>query len=355
MIYVERETARGHLRRGLITALDLEAYEYHTGSDALIRATEGTVLERIPPRVKIRSGAQIELPHIMVLIDDPEHMVIEPLADWAKGQMPMYDVGLMMNSGRLRGFGVRDFERMQDIAAGLGRLANPVAFGNKMGIEPTENVLLYAVGDGNHSLAAAKSIWEQLKGSLTSEILTDHPARYALVELVNVHDPDLKFEPIHRVLFKVHPVSVLTDAAAYFRGRHLNAAVESFDNWDALEQRCRERTSAGCHAIPCAFQGGQSLLWAAQPEHSLPVGTLQSFLDDYLKTHPEGTVDYVHGEDVALSLSEAPGNLAFLLPPMAKGDLFRTVYFDGVLPRKTFSMGEADEKRFYMECRRITL
>lgn len=354
MIYVERETARGRLRRGLVTALDLEAYDYRPGSDALIRATEGTVLERIPPRTNIRSGAVIELPHIMVLIDDPEHTVIEPLADWARSETPLYDTELMMDSGCIRGYGLWDKNGLEAVAARLGRLADPAVFGEKMGIAPTERVLLYAVGDGNHSLAAAKALWEQRKGSVPFEQQNGHPARYALVELVNVHDPGLEFEPIHRVLFHTQPASVLAKANAYFAGRGLKSAVEAYDDWEALERRCRERTSAGCHAIPCVHQGRQSLLWIAHPEHNLAAGTLQSFIDDFLSASPAGTVDYVHGADVVRSLSEAPQNIGFLLPPMAKGDLFKTVYFDGVLPRKTFSMGEADEKRFYMECRRIT-
>jgi len=345
-IYVERQTAHGNLRRGLVMAVDLERYDYHPGSQTLIRATEGTVMERIPPRVKIRDGAALETPHIMLLIDDPEATVIEPVAAGKESLRQLYDFELLMGGGRLTGYRVADSATVAGIAAGLSRLSDQTAFNRKYGITGRE-VLLFAVGDGNHSLATAKAVWEKIKQETADpELLADHPARYALVEVVNIHDRGLQFEPIHRVLFGV-------------KVEELPAALERF--YQSRGAVCRISPAAelptpqnGAQVIKLITESGGGAIEIINPPHNLAVGSLQLFIDEFLKSRPEAAVDYIHGEAAVRELGTRPGNAGFYLPPLAKSDLFKTVILDGVLPRKTFSMGEADEKRYYMECRRLS-
>ncbi len=220
IVYVERKTG-GHIRRGLVVALDLEAYDYRKGASTLIRATEGTILDRIPPRVRIRDGAPLETPHIMVLIDDPADTVIGPLAA-AKDRMPrLYDFELMLGSGRLAGYRIADPAVEAGIARSLSALADPRAFASRYGLPAGTPVLLYAMGDGNHSLATAKTIWETTKEKAADKTaVMASPLRYAMVELVNLHDPALVFEPIHRVVFDIAPGRDLAaEAKAYFDGR----------------------------------------------------------------------------------------------------------------------------------------
>src|SRR5512139_3242770 len=195
MVYVER-TVDGKTRKGIVLALDLEAYDYNKGSSSLIRATEGTIVDRLPPRIKIREGATIELPHILVLIDDPNRTVIEPVGAAKSELQKLYDFDLMFDSGHLAGYAVnQEFE--DQVVNALRGLAQPETFATKYGIDKNQPVLLFAMGDGNHSLATAKAICEKIK----PQVGMDHPARYALVEIENVHDDGLEFEPIHRVLF----------------------------------------------------------------------------------------------------------------------------------------------------------
>lgn len=326
MIYVERSVGHGRVRRGIVGAIDLEDYDFKKGSSSLIRATEGTVLERIPPRVKIRENAPMELPHIMLLIDDPEKTVIEPIAEHP-GKL-LYDFDLMQNSGHLTGYqlGREQQERVQNAIAAL---ADPARFEKKY---PGKPVLLFAVGDGNHSLATAKTCWESVKRTLTPEEQKSHPARFALAELVNLHDSSLEFEPIHRVVFGVDPEKLLKSLKAYYPD------TSAADN--------------GGQHITCRYQKKAEELYIRNGKSSLPVGTLQVFLDEYLQKNG-GRVDYVHGADVVERLSDEPGNVGFFLPAMQKSDLFKTVILDGALPRKTFSMGEAWEKRFYYEAKLI--
>lgn len=326
MIYVERSVGHGRVRRGIVGAIDLEDYDFKKGSSSLIRATEGTVLERIPPRVKIRENAPMELPHIMLLIDDPEKTVIEPIAEHP-GKL-LYDFDLMQNSGHLTGYqlGREQQERVQNAIAAL---ADPARFEKKY---PGKPVLLFAVGDGNHSLATAKTCWESVKRTLTPEEQKSHPARFALAELVNLHDSSLEFEPIHRVVFGVDPEKLLKALKAYYPD------TSATDN--------------GGQHITCRYQKKAEELYIRNGKSSLPVGTLQVFLDEYLQKNG-GRVDYVHGADVVERLSDEPGNVGFFLPAMQKSDLFKTVILDGALPRKTFSMGEAWEKRFYYEAKMI--
>jgi hypothetical protein len=351
MIYTERRTCHGHTRKGLIAAVDLECYDYHRDSRALIRATEGTVLERIPPRVRIREQALLELPHIMILIDDPGMRVIEPLAE-LRGQMPrLYDTDLMLDGGHLTGYRVADSEALKRICREIAALAQPDAFNRKYGTSGKEP-LLFAVGDGNHSLATAKAVWENLiqQPGIDPE---NHPARHALVEIVNLHDPGLQFEPIHRVLFGVDGERLLREMEAALADCEF--AVEWINHPETLAGCLRENgeETRGIHRFGFVTEKNTGIVKVAKPRHNLAVGTLQEFLDRWLKDHPEVEIDYVHGEEVVWGLGAKPGNIGFFLPPFAKDSLFKTVILDGVLPRKTFSMGEAEEKRYYMECRRI--
>ncbi len=345
LIYVERSVA-GKTRKGVMVCLDLEQYDFTKGSNSLIRATEGTIVERLPPRMKIRQGAALELPHILVLIDDPLRTVIEPLEAAKKGLEKLYDFELMLGSGQLRGYAI-DEKSEAMVVESLRGLARPEVFASKYGISQKSPVLLFAMGDGNHSLATAKAIWEKMKPRVGS----DHPARYALVEIENIHDEGLAFEPIHRVLFGVKK-NIYTTMQQHF-GANVNFKHV------ATAREMVERVEHGRGAkqiIGVVSDGGWAsfgVIEIAKPSSNLPVGTLQTFLDDFLKAGGAEKIDYVHGEEAVCKLGAQPGNAGFYVPGMTKSDLFKTVILDGTLPRKTFSMGEAKEKRFYMEARRI--
>jgi hypothetical protein len=346
LIYVERSVA-GKTRKGIVLCLDLEQYDYTKGSTSLIRATEGTIVERLPPRMKIRQGAALELPHILVLIDDPMRTVIEPLAQAKAGLASLYDFELMLGSGHLHGYGVSEALEAQ-IDASLRKLAQPEVFAAKYGVGKDKPVLLFAMGDGNHSLATAKAVWEKMK----SQVGLDHPARYALVEIENVHDDGLEFEPIHRVLFGLKK-NIYAAMQQYFGSNfsHTPAA----DAQKMVEQV--DHASGPKQAIGIINDGGWAsygVVEISHPSSNLPVGTLQAFLDAFMKDGGADKIDYVHGEEVVCQLGAQPGNAGFYVPGMDKSDLFKTVILDGALPRKTFSMGEAREKRFYMEARKIT-
>ena len=323
LIYVEREQSDGKIRRGLVGMVDLDAYDYTPGSGALIRATEGTVLERIPPRVKVRRNAALEVPHVMLLIDDPEKTVIEPLGVGIEGMDKLYDFDLMEGGGHVRGYRLAAAQ-IDAVAEALAGLCTEEAMQKKYGLSGMAP-LLFAVGDGNHSLATAKACREEQGDA-------NPLARFALVEVVNNHDDALVFEPIHRVLFGVAADELLEA----FRRYYPNAYEGKGDG----------------HTIEYVCEGRQGFLTVPNPKVQLAVGTLQAFLDGYLKEHG-GEVDYVHGDGVARELGGKPGNLSFLLPAMGKEQLFKTVISDGVLPRKTFSMGHARDKRYYIEARRI--
>ena len=349
-VYVER-TVAGHTRKGLMVCLDLEHYDFRKGSTSLIRATEGTILERIPPRVRIREGAPIESPHIMVLIDDQDDSVIGPLASNKAKLKKLYDFELMMGSGHLTGYRVEDRRLESGILNGLKALADPKSFINKYGFKPGTPVLLYAMGDGNHSLATAKTIWEKAKESAADKKkIMDSPLRYALVELVNLHDGALVFEPIHRVLFDLAPgFDIIDGLNRSYPGRCRYAAVAGFEKMKAAVDGQKE----GPHKIGVISASGFGVIEIMKPESNLPVGTLQNCLDAFMKAKGAREIDYVHGTESVVELGKRPGNLGLYLPAMRKDDLFRTVVLDGVLPRKTFSMGKAYEKRFYMEARKL--
>lgn len=358
IVLVERtvsDKGRSKTRHGIMLALDLEQYNYAKGSTSLIRATEGTILERIPPRVRIRSGAPLELPHILVLIDDPAGSVIEPLVRQRSSLRRLYDFDLMLDSGHLTGYAVEDAGGQAAVLASLASLGQPETFAIKYGLPADTPPLVYAMGDGNHSLATAKAIWEDLKG----EVGMNHPARYALVEIENIHDEGLEFEPIFRVLFDVK--QDLTQALDRFypdryrlvRVANPAAMTALVDNFGSASSATGGAEVGTAHAIGVFTPEACYVLYISDPPSNLPVGSLQSFLDWWGKTGGFGKIDYVHGLDVTARLGSQAGNLGFYLPAIDKSSFFKTVILDGALPRKTFSMGEAKEKRFYMEARRI--
>ena len=331
LFYVERILEGGKVRRGLMGMVDLEQYDYEPGAESLVRATEGTVLSRIPPRVAVRKNAPIELPHVMLLADDPDKTVIEPLADQTEDMTLLYDFDLMEGGGRLRGWELTQQQKEQ-VAKALTALTDPEAFRARYHLKEDLPVLLFAVGDGNHSLATAKECYERQKRLTPPQHWDTLPARFALVELNNLHDTALEFEPIHRVVFGVEPQQLLEAMEAYYPGL-IHGKGEG-------------------HVLPYVWGDCQGIVTVPNPKAQLPVGTLQRFLDDYLQNNP-GRVDYIHGAQVARDLARRKDTIAFLLPAMGKEELFPTVIHDGVLPRKTFSMGRAQDKRFYLEARRI--
>ena len=330
LIYVERWLDNKKLRRGLVGVVDLECYDYNAGSSSLIRATEGTVITRLPPRVAVRRNASLELPHIMVLVDDPDKQLIEHLTYETDRMEEVYDFDLMERGGHITGYLVPE-DLQADVCEILNTLARPHDFARKYDAKG-KPVLLFAIGDGNHSLAAAKAAYEEKKQHTPQEQWSDLPARYALVELVNLHDESLEFEPIHRVCFDVDADELMKDFLAAYPGAHYGEGEG--------------------HTITYVFDTEVGKITIPKPTAQLPVGTLQDFLDQWMQTH-SGRIDYVHGDDVTWELGRKPGNIGFLLPAMGKDELFKTVIFDGALPRKTFSMGEAHDKRFYLEARKI--
>lgn len=326
LVYLERTQSDGAVRRGLVGMVDLEQYDYHPGAKTLIRATEATVPERIPPRLAVRRGALIETPHAMLLIDDARKTVIEPLAALTGKMQKLYEFSLMLGGGSVRAWALDSVE-IGRVTTALARLAAP----RENAGEGENAPLLFAVGDGNHSLATAKAAYEEIKAAHGESALR-HPARYALVEVVNLHDPALRFEPIHRVLFHVDQNDVIAALERYSYGLHGGAAA----------QQVRFITAAR-----------RGVMHFEHPSEQLAVGTLQRFLDAYVQDHPEAKIDYIHGAKALESLAVHENTVGFLLPAMAKEQLFPTVVADGALPRKTFSMGHAEDKRYYIECRRI--
>lgn len=315
MVYVRRTQSDGKLREGIVGAVDLEKYDYRSGSKSQIRATEATVAERIPPRLKIRRNASVELPHIMILIDDPEKSVIEPLS--TSDLEKLYDFELMQGGGRIEGYllGEDEISRIDSALCELSKKCE----------------MLYAMGDGNHSLATAKEHYEKLKRDNPGADLSNHPARYALCEIVNLHSPALEFEAIHRIVTDVDCDKLIADMTKVLG---LSDSAES-------EQRIRVITP-----------GAEKELYITRPLSKLAVGSLQAFLDSYLKENG-GKIDYIHGDGVLRSLASKENSVGFILEPMKKSELFAAVISDGALPRKTFSMGHAQDKRYYLEAKKI--
>ena len=323
-IYLERIQSDGRIRQGLVGAVDLEHYEYLPQSTSAVRATEATVIDRLPPRVAVRRRALLEMPHIMLLMDDPGNTVLAPLAEKTDSLCKEYDFTLMEGGGTLRGYAVSGTpaEETEARIAGLARENNgDEAFGRPV----------LAVGDGNHSLAAAKLYWEEIKQDLSIEQRENHPARFALAELVNIHSPALDFEPIHRILNHTDPSEFFAFLEKSARTASKNGAEQSLTL--LADGARREITVRG-----------------------LTAGEIIRVVEDsclaYLDAHG-GEIDYIHDDDTLLRLASRPGTAAVLLPSIQKADLFESVARSGAFPRKSFSMGHARDKRYYLECRRI--
>lgn len=329
LIYVERIQTDGVLRAGVVGAVDLEEYDYSKGSASQIRATEATVTERIPPRIKVREKAPIELPHIMILIDDEKKALIEPLAEHKDDMKKLYDFELMQGGGRLAGWLLTDALR-DELLEKLAKFSEKEAFEKRYGLADTAP-LTFAMGDGNHSLATAKAYYEKLKAANPDKDMSSHPARFALAEIVNLHSPALDFEAIHRIVGTAdidQMMAKMTDEL----GLSEEPAEQSF----------------------VTVRGGEKKkLYVHKPTSKLTVGSLQNFLDKYLAENG-GDIDYIHGTEVVEKLAADGKKIGFVLPDMGKEQLFPTVIADGALPRKTFSMGHARDKRYYVEARKIT-
>ncbi|MBQ1516376.1 MAG: DUF1015 domain-containing protein [Lachnospiraceae bacterium] len=326
LIYVERRLSDGLIRPGLVGAVDLEQYDYSEDAHGLVRATEAVVPKRLPPRIAVRRGSDLELPHVLMLIDDPEKTVLEPLAA-EKGRMQMvYHFDLMERGGSIRGYLLPD-DLKEKTARALAALADRKRFNEHFGTKDLDP-LLFAVGDGNHSLASAKEVYKSVKGT------PDEPfARFSLVEVGNLCDDSLVFDAINRVVFDVDPKALL------------RALTEVYPNaYYGLGEG---------HSFTYCLGGEEGMITIPDPEAELPIATLQNFLDHYTEEHG-GRIDYIHGANVVRSLSLQSGTIGFILPSIDKESLFRTVVFEGKLPRKTFSMGQANDKRYYLEARRIT-
>ena len=336
-IYVERTEQSGRVRQGLVGRIDLEAYSYAEGAVPAIRPSEHTVESRIPPRMAVRRGARLETPHIMMLADDPGCTLIEPIGEKKEQLRKVYEGDLMLNGGHIAGWAVEDPALLAQIDSALNALGSQEAFDARYPQAKGGAPLTLAVGDGNHSLASAKACWEELKKTLTPEQAENHPARWCLAEVCNVHSPAIEIEPIHRVLFNVDCATVLLSLITW---SDANMAGCCFGG-----SKKQPFTLAGPHMA--------NVLSFEDPTEPLTVGTIDDFISDYIERHPEAKVDYVHDEPAVRALCKQ-GAVAFLMPPFAKSDLFRGVVMGGVLPRKTFSMGHAEEKRYYIECRKIT-
>lgn len=323
LVYVERTQNNGIIRQGIVGKIDLEEYSYEKGSTSQVRATEATVIERIPPRVKIRKNASLELPHIMILIDDEKKNIIEPLSALSENMQKLYDFELMQNGGKIKGYLIPE-DVQKNIFAELDELGE-----YNHGLKDVPE-LLYAMGDGNHSLATAKEYYESLKRENPDKDFSNHPARYALVEIVNLHSPALQFEAIHRIVTDTDTEKLIADMNEFLK----ITEKPSEQSFSYIIGKTEKKVHIG---KTCS---------------NLTVGSLQSFLDKWLKENG-GKIDYIHGADTLRTLVENKGGIGFILPDMNKNQLFPTVIKDGALPRKTFSMGHAEDKRFYIECRKI--
>ena len=332
-----RRSAEGRSRLGLVICVHLDAFDYRPGASSLIRSTEKTIVERIPPRLKIRKGAILELPHILILIDDPDRTVIEPL-EKAGGEV-VYDTDLMLGGGHITGTFLPE-EKMSGALEAMSALFDKAQTRYGAG-----KAMLMAMGDGNHSLATAKANWEEIRKTVPEKERASHPARYALCELENIHDEGIVFEPIHRVLFsdgKASGEQMVQETAAILKSM----------NQDARIAEAHTKAGEDQYAIPVITADGEKVLMIDHPSSGIEVGALQNALDQLI-AQKGYRIDYIHGEDAVRTLAQNAQNAGFLLPPMDKFRLFPAVASDGALPRKTFSMGEAVEKRYYIEARSL--
>ena len=336
-VYVERTQTDGKVRQGLVGLIDLEQYDWRPGMSPAVRPTEGTVPSRIPPRLAVRNGASLESPHILMLADDAGRTLVEPVAA-QKDRLPLlYEGELALGGGFVRGWAVEDPALLKGVEEALAALGSQKTFDEKYPQAAGAPPMTLAVGDGNHSLATAKAFWEALKAGLPEDERACHPARWCLAEVCNVHSGAIAFEPIHRVVFGVPGLQLLARLKEWCAAR--NIAVDG-------------KEAPGDQVITLVHGAWRRAVRLAGSPEPLAVGTVEAFLADYLKRNPASSVDYIHGEDAVAELCEE-GNTGILLPPFEKGDLFRGVVLGGALPRKTFSMGHARDKRYYLECRAI--
>ncbi len=360
MVYVERKTAYGRVRKGLVTAIDLETYEWKPFSKALIRATEATIVERIPPRMEIRNGAPLESPHIMLLVSDEKKALVEGTGERVKGGKPLYQGNLMMNSGSISGWAVKaesDIEYVRSTLEGLFE-KNKEADGSSF---------LFAVGDGNHSLATAKAVWDEYKkahpetADLSSRESLECAVRYALVEIVNIYDDGLTFEPIHRVVFNAEPASFVEDLKNSLGGK-----VALVNDEKTLSETVSKSTASFGFVykkdgkevfalLDCEKKSSGSVLAVSffQPALDEELKNLNAAVEKAGSASEKVSIDYIHGDKEVFRLGKMDSAIGILLPPVDKSSFFDTINSNGPLPRKSFSMGEADEKRFYLECRRL--
>lgn len=339
-VYLERK-AEGHLRKGLVAAIDLEKYDWHPEVHALIRATEATIPERIPPRVAIRRGAALDMPHVMLLADDKDGTLIEAVGKRVHdtSAKPLYDGDLMLGGGHITGYEV-DGEGERIVENALNALY-------EKGKQADGSTFLFAVGDGNHSLATAKTIWDEYKVTLPPAERENNPVRYALVEIVNLYDEGLVFRPIHRVLFDVDAIDFLATLVAEIDGTFKESTTS-----DEMLQKLMEEKAHGTSAIGIAA-GGRYVSLMSPRLGNLPVAVVQDILDEYKRGKSKVRLDYIHGDDDTIAFGRIEGNVSIILPSISKDGLFKTIAENGSLPRKCFSMGESCEKRYYVECRRL--
>lgn len=321
-VYVERTLKNGVVRKGIVGVIDLEQYDYNADSKSAIRATEQTVLERIPPRVEIRRNASMELPHVLLLCDDEKERIIEPLTAKKAELHKIYDFDLMEGGGHIEGYLLQGTEVDDIIEAIAAYESDVLAKYECSGKAP----MTYAVGDGNHSLATAKACYEELKTKCGAVNVANHPARFALVELENIYDEAQVFEPIHRLLTNVNVKALLENLQAEIGGN--GTAIKWFANGEAGELKINDENG------------------------ELPLEVIQVAFDKYLKANA-GEIDYIHGDETLEQLSQKENTIGFLMPNVTKNAFFENIVNNGVMPRKTFSMGEAEEKRYYLEGRRI--
>ncbi len=343
-IYIERTTAYGRTRKGLLLAVDLETYEWKPFSKAFIRATEATVPERIPPRKKIRYGAPLESPHIMLLADDQSDELVGGTGNLVKADKPLYDGDLQQNSGHISGWAVKDEKVLAHVEKALENLA-------KQGTDKDGNTFLFAVGDGNHSLATAKAVWDEYKEKLAAEgktaELENNPVRYALVEVVNIYDAGLTFEPIHRAIFNQDNEKLVSFLVEKLGGKLSDCGDEA-----SLLKAVGDKAQMGARFGFVRSVNGKASYQLLETEITdLAISRLQPALDEFVSVKED--IDYIHGSDEVCTLGKKDKTLGILLPPIAKDSFFATISGRGPLPRKSFSMGEASEKRFYVECRKL--
>ena len=364
VVLVERTFRSGVMRKGVILALDLEKYSFKAGSQTVIRATEKTIESRIPPRLKIRRAVDVELPHIIVLIDDPEDSVLSSLAQHCAPEHEIYETELMENSGHIKGFWIDNHEALKELSENFENLAHQENFKAKYSLsEQNLHPLVFAMGDGNHSLATAKTWWEEIKevaknNSTFDSLMACHPARYALVEIQNCQDPSLEFEPINRLLLGIvgGAEQILSDLKAHFEASGEGPVVIG-EGDDVYNDVASSQPGNDPHAQSVGYvvNGKRGCCTIVNPKKNIAVASMTDFIDGWLAKHTDVKIDYVHETTAIDRLCTAhhPDNIGFVFSAMAKSDLFKSVILDGVLPRKTFSMGASHDKRFYFEGRRI--